>query len=99
MEVAAAEASDDSSLVHDVTVGVDDDTILGAAVHLAALVLSLPAGQEIPSNTSSNSMVLDLLVVVVVDIVVYLDLFDPRLFRSSFSSVLRIGWSLYGCVL
>ena len=46
MEVAAAEASDDSSLVHDVTVGVDDDTILGAAVHLAALVLSLPAGEE-----------------------------------------------------
>ena len=89
MEVAAAEASDDSSLAHDVTVGVDDDTILGAAVHLAALVLSLPAGEEIlPSNTSSNSMVLDLLVVA--DIVCLLGyLFDPRLFRSSFSSVLR----------
>ena len=83
MEVASAEASDDSSLVHDVTVGVDDDTILGAAVHLAVLMLSLPAGEKITSNTSSNSMVLDLLVVVVVDIVVYL--FDPRLFRSSFS--------------
>ena len=83
MEVASAEASNDSSLVHDVTVGVDDDTTLGAAVHLAVLMLSLPAGEKITSNTSSNSMVLDLLVVVVVDIVVYL--FDPRLFRSSFS--------------
>jgi hypothetical protein len=70
MEVAAAEASDDSSLVHDVTVG-STDTILGAAEHLAALVLSLLAGEEIPSNTSSNSMVLDLLVA---DIVAYLDI-------------------------
>lgn len=84
MEVASAEASDDSSLVHDVTVGVDDDTILGAAVHLAVLMLSLPAGEKITSNTSSNSMVLDLLVVA--DIVCLLGyLFDPRLFRSSFS--------------